>query len=159
MGRCSVISIHAPRVGCAPRRPCRRWPRWHFNPRTPCGVRRPLPAGELQRPGISIHAPRVGCDDQVFHGQPGVHAISIHAPRVGCDPPWTFPSLTWSNFNPRTPCGVRRSDGCVCSSLLKFQSTHPVWGATAVQAGAEAPRIFQSTHPVWGATCWTCGRS
>ena len=39
----------------------------------------------------------------------GVQGISIHAPRVGCDIP--LPTL-WpsrSNFNPRTPCGVRRA--------------------------------------------------
>ena len=38
-----------------------------------------------------------------------------------------------TNFNPRTPCGVRR--GTLRSTLEKrseFQSTHPVWGATAV---------------------------
>ena len=80
---------------------------------------------------ISIHAPRVGCDlfgaevnSQTF-GFQSTHpvwgatwppasrvrhpAISIHAPRVGCDhgrPRWA--SLFY-HFNPRTPCGVRRS--------------------------------------------------
>ena len=57
-----------------------------------------------------------------------------------------------------------------------FQSTHPVWGATAdvldiadkISISIHAPRmgcdevihnlavgriLFQSTHPVWGATC------
>ena len=64
----------------------------------------------------------------------------------------------------------------------EFQSTHPVWGATALDApGAaglqisiHAPRVgcdayrlmgppspcrFQSTHPVWGATSGTTGAS
>ena len=36
------ISIHAPRVGCdLPTTPQRATPAWYFNPRTPCGVRRP----------------------------------------------------------------------------------------------------------------------
>ncbi len=56
---------------------------------------------------ISIHAPRVGCDvqdGQVLYAE----VISIHAPRVGCDD---------LNF-------VKIDDD------FKFQSTHPVWGAT-----------------------------
>ena len=34
------------------------------------------------------------------------------------------------NFNPRTPYGVRPLSGKVCEPSSKFQSTHPVWGAT-----------------------------
>ena len=34
------------------------------------------------------------------------------------------------NFNPRTPCGVRRYRRFLYEELPKFQSTHPVWGAT-----------------------------
>ena len=57
--------------------------------------------------------------------------ISIHAPRVGCD------YLYWASNTP----------------FRRFQSTHPVWGATAelAEVGEHFPR-FQSTHPVWGAT-------
>ena len=102
----------------------------NFNPRTPCGVRRGavISGGFLST--ISIHAPRVGCDDPI----PWVYEmdckISIHAPRVGCDRDRSPPPLghggfqsthpVWgatsgkpsictlvTNFNPRTPCGVR----------------------------------------------------
>ena len=81
----SVISIHAPRVGCdlmrelesyadkefqsthpvwgATRtRSCRYGCSWHFNPRTPCGVRRKWIKTPDASSKISIHAPRVGCD-------------------------------------------------------------------------------------------------
>ena len=34
----------------------------------------------------------------------------------------------------------------------KFQSTHPVWGATCALPRQTRRRAFQSTHPVWGAT-------
>ena len=34
------------------------------------------------------------------------------------------------NFNPRTPCGVRRPRVTLPSLPTKFQSTHPVRGAT-----------------------------
>ena len=83
---------------------------------------------------------------------------------------------TCNYFNPRTPCGVRHADLCrfftalsisihaprvgcdparmsQIASVEVFQSTHPVWGATASMSpsiGKLSP--FQSTHPVWGAT-------
>ena len=84
-------------------------------------------------------------------------------------------SLTWNNFNPRTPCGVRRPPSCLATVPQLFQSTHPVRGATSGSAPA-GPRcsnfnprtpcgvrrtgrrkssglaLFQSTHPVRGAT-------
>ena len=56
----------------------------NFNPRTPCGVRRPKFNYEVRHKNISIHAPRAGCDDME---------------------PALFPDSF--NFNPRTPCGVR----------------------------------------------------
>ena len=36
------------------------------------------------------------------------HYVSIHAPREGCDLNFQFVKSTHSNFNPRTPRGVRR---------------------------------------------------
>ena len=78
------ISIHAPRVGCDATPPTPRSSPGHFNPRTPCGVRR-LGVQLIKNDGrISIHAPRVGCD-QMTARSPGGRR----------------------NFNPRTPCGVR----------------------------------------------------
>ena len=191
------ISIHAPRVGCDPAAPpdIQGW--YDFNPRTPCGVRRPrprkfpgpapfqsthpvwgatLPVEALYHgQGISIHAPRVGCDTAAGrrstswwrfqsthpvwgatasavltkytlaisihaprvgcdrgHGARGADAgISIHAPRVGCDP-WAPPqvAMPMQNFNPRTPCGVRPNGLPSWCKWERFQSTHPVWGAT-----------------------------
>ena len=58
--------------------------------------------------------------------------ISIHAPREGCD----------------------TIGGAVSLPVAKFQSTHPVRGATAQKAYDEAVKAFQSTHPVRGATLW-----
>ena len=101
---------------------------WDFNPRTPCGVRlngtpvvslglpfqsthpmrgATVPLGKwLFRNDISIHAPHAGCD--VYAGLALDHeAISIHAPHAGCDQRQLPISTKRSNFNPRTPCGVR----------------------------------------------------
>ena len=146
------ISIHAPRVGgdSGPTAP----------PTTPMRFQSTPPVwGATQRPclakrglGISIHAPRVGGD-----GNRGSFAckavISIHAPRVGGD---------------LAVLGDQKQG--------TFQSTPPVWGATASCRGPlpamppisiHAPRVggdcrrgflcprpgsFQSTPPVWGAT-------
>ena len=79
-----------------------------FNSRTPCGVRR-------------SHAP-------THHRQP---AVSIHAPRVGCDKETQTKIPATSSFNSRTPCGVRPTSArTFVDNLIKFQFTHPVWGAT-----------------------------
>ena len=78
---------------------------------------------------ISIHAPRVGSDLGASGGHPWLR-ISIHAPRVGSD------------------ATARRH----LADEGGFQSTLPVWGATASwRLESRHPR-FQSTLPVWGAT-------
>ena len=157
------------------------------------------------RGGISIHAPRAGCDFAFGHAiaqQPTFQSthpvrgatrsawtersrwrnISIHAPRAGCDCIHRRDRMRGSDFNPRTPCGVRlrfrRSlqarryfnprTPCGVRQLLsrqffsvsKFQSTHPVRGATSSSCGA-APvaGVFQSTHPVRGATRPSCAKT
>ena len=58
-----------------------------------------------------------------------------------------------NRFNPRAPCGARRTHRHCSVLLLLFQSTRPVRGATpehylALQAECQ----FQSTRPVRGAT-------
>ena len=103
------ISIHVPRAGCD-------------RPRSSC----PDPAR-----AISIHVPRAGCD-HIKRGYIMISIIiSIHVPRAGCDaesfyqeidrklfqstypvrgatPGVAAPGRFCINFNPRTPCGVRR---------------------------------------------------
>ena len=56
------------------------------------------------------------------------------------------------NFNPRTPCGVRR--GCclgVTDSFL-FQSTHSMRSATQETGESLNSYVFQSTHSMRSAT-------
>ena len=102
-----TISIHAPRVGSDPA----------------------LPDGKGVLV-ISIHAPRVG-SDRAGSRQPGRRRISIHAPRVGSDLVRELlpESMPISIHAPRVG-----SDAAGQSSrryLFTFQSTLPVWGATA----------------------------
>ena len=122
-----------------------------FNPRTPGGVRlwtAPLLVDNFKfqstHPGwgatfcwhrgnscgeVSIHAPRVGCD-WILIILPMSTLVSIHAPRVGCD---------------LIPLQIQ-------IILVKFQSTHPGWGATLLIIKILPILKFQSTHPGWGAT-------
>ena len=125
-----MISIHAPGVGCDA-----------------------VPRELRSHHEISIHAPRVGCDVKELIGE-GKSVISIHAPRVGCDlmrelesyadkefqsthPVWGATNrcivshIHLTDFNPRTPCGVRHIACLVQPIFTRFQSTHPVWGATS----------------------------
>ena len=81
----SAISIHAPLAGCDPAVLHHYGQRLHFNPRTPCGVRR-----------------TAGYEND------GIFDISIHAPLAGCDRPRRGGIGAVRDFNPRTPCGVRQ---------------------------------------------------
>ena len=123
------ISIHAPLAGCDQVviiyiKIC-----VHFNPRTPCGVRL-----------VTSH--------DVFD----VAAISIHAPLAGCDAQHDGRDDAHDHFNPRTPCGVRRERAVEKVARGKFQSTHPLRGATTTNSKNAHERQFQSTHPLRGAT-------
>ena len=82
-------------------------PAFHFNPRTPRGVRQ----GADGPPGdcviISIHAPREGCDKAPLAGGTKERNFNPRTPR-GVR---LFGVLTKNrslDFNPRTPRGVRR---------------------------------------------------
>ena len=91
-------------ISCHGRPPARRY----FNPRAPCGARR-----------------RIRVKRRL------VHDISIHAPRVGRDCKTQNFRSVQSHFNPRAPCGARRVSGVPVLMAARFQSTRPVWGATA----------------------------
>ena len=103
--------------------------------------------------GISIHAPRMGRDSGalrrpragcVFQSTRPVwgatpigratlasREISIHAPRMGRDKAVVFLASLYDNFNPRAPYGARPVGAYNSMFDFKFQSTRPVWGATA----------------------------
>ena len=103
----------------------------YFNPRTHRGVRHIGTDPAFKKKLISIHAPIVGCDHSTIKAFTTSFEISIHAPIVGCD----YPLGKW-NYG-----------------VIKFQSTHPSWGATNCQTRSVCiQKIFQSTHPSWGAT-------
>ena len=93
----------------------------------------------------------MGCDAD-FVDDVSFRHISIHASRMGCDQVAELQSHGVRDFNPRIPYGMRlfRSHGGkpaiyfnpripygmrlfgigLSMSLVRFQSTHPVWDAT-----------------------------
>ncbi len=100
----------------------------YFNPRTPCGVRLHHPQPQPNRGHFN---PRTPC---------------------GVRRRLSFLLVPVQNFNPRTPCGVRRLALSVNQYNARFQSTHPLRGATELPDGLDIDDTFQSTHPLRGAT-------
>ena len=78
--------------------------------------------------------------------------ISIHAPHAGSDPLYTSVATGSWNFNPRSPCGERRSYPTALGKSATFQSTLPMRGATMKRSAKNVPGGFQSTLPMRGAT-------
>ena len=101
-----LISIHAPREGCDWVKARRAAYFTEFQSTHPArGATWPTDdIDEAAR--ISIHAPREGCD-MARSGLRRLTWISIHAPREGCDLFLLSVDIDSTNFNPRTPRGVR----------------------------------------------------
>ena len=107
----------------------------------------------MERMGyISIHAPLAGCDEN--NGDKGyLGKISIHAPLAGCDAILPVLISRGGDFNPRTPCGVRRvRAGCSAADHGDFNPRTPCGVRPVLKAVAGFANTFQSTHPLRGAT-------
>ena len=134
--------------------------RVHFNPRTPRGVRLWALSKEGRKSVFQSTHPSWGATQS----HPNVYrqqSISIHAPLVGCDmKPTTFCHGP-TNFNPRTPRGVRHVliDKVFCINLISIHA--PLVGCDyGIKSVYQDGGLFQSTHPSWGATpSWMRGRS
>ena len=145
------ISIHAPLAGCDEKHFTTLHTNIYFNPRTPCGVRlfsirclntsflfqstHPL-RGATSKISQVMFSPRFqsthplrGATEVERLYKAGLY-ISIHAPLAGCDDLRAKREAEKLNFNPRTPCGVRRHNSRYIDSYFEFQSTHPLRGAT-----------------------------
>ena len=104
---------------------------------------------------ISIHALHAECDDTLIFAQHLRSTISIHALHAECDLVWEIlATVPETNFNPRTPCGVRLGMGNPCNSTRnKFQSTHSMRSATPLLTSQRLRcSVFQSTHSMRSAT-------
>ena len=123
-----------------------------FNPRTPCGVRPLRLASPKRTTGISIHAPRVGCDDLGAGTRCTVWHFNPRTP-CGVRPPFVNCLDVAEDFNPRTPCGVRQYKQAEADRQQAISIHAPRVGCDFVCPEEKvATNKFQSTHPVWGAT-------
>ena len=145
----------------------------NFNPRTPCGVR-PSSWANTTRTAqfqsthplrgatckaildrrivyISIHAPLAGCDTLSSTGSSCTSTFQSTHPLRGATPSATASTAPW-NFNPRTPCGVRRVVVVADIVVQHFNPRTPCGVRPAGNGAAQSPCRFQSTHPLRGAT-------
>ena len=105
----------------------------HFNPRAPCGARPAYTVGVPGRERISIHAPRAGRDFQCFDAAAVSAGFQSTRPVRGATRSIPCRNSSISHFNPRAPCGARRSlSGCLGHAL--FISIH------APRAGRDSAR-------------------
>ena len=150
----SMISIHAPHAGC--------------------DIKKSRPAGGPHR-FQSTHPMRGATMDGAKIRQKYSEFQSTH-PMRGATGAGAGGTIRPRHFNPRTPCGVRPHvrvvnpfvkiisihaphagcDDTACGAAIcaaRFQSTHPMRGATIDERGhVHVFFVFQSTHPMRGAT-------
>ena len=91
---------------------------------------------------ISIHAPHAGCDSCAGRCQ---RLASDFNPRTPCGvrrPTTSNPLFSYFHFNPRTPCGVRLAKNCSRFWAARFQSTHPLRGATAASTVPQTLQVY-----------------
>ena len=194
-----VISIHAPLAGCDAPSPSYTYDSSTFQSTHPLrGATSPLSVHRIFGV-ISIHAPLAGCDIRISGSSSNPQLFQSTHPLRGATTVGSLSQLLRPYFNPRTPCGVRQDTvgGLVlCMDFnprtpcgvrqviiirskdprVKFQSTHPLRGATILIIHTKAPfidnfnprtpcgvrltmttkpwkhQLFQSTHPLRGAT-------
>ena len=127
------------------RRPC------YFNPRTPCGVRQTGKALTPAEEKISIHAPLAGCDTGAPNFKGGLD-ISIHAPHAGCDYLLLCLYLLYyiSIHAPHAGCDTTM-DGAKARFIISIHAPHAGCDRLTT-CSTRSPRRFQSTHPMRGAT-------
>ena len=101
-----------------------------FNPRAPCGARPTLVFVRVAVTAFQSTRPVRGATFIILM-QVVPLGVSIHAPRAGRDLRRSCRVPRHPSFNPRAPCGARRTAPRPTHTEGRFQSTRPVRGATA----------------------------
>ena len=150
------------------------WDTMRFNPRAPCGARRPYESAAVivssfqstrpvrgattlrecrrNRILVSIHAPRAGRDFRKADFAWGI-SVSIHAPRAGRDLDAPCHRHEHQRFQSTRPVrGATRRTCIVGNSARGFNprapcGARPIWVQVLLSCC-----VFQSTRPVRGAT-------
>ena len=139
-----VISIHAPHAGGDPQVVELASKEYDFNPRPPCGGRLQGWRERYRRSQFQSTPPMRGATKELMERYGGSE-ISIHAPHAGGDILLKQTPATAGHFNPRPPCGGRRSLMWPVKLRAQFQSTPPMRGATC-QHLLRRPRYGISIH-------------
>ena len=173
-GVSSAISIHAPRAGCDGRLSRTRPLSGSFQSTHPVrgatehflrsiaakifqsthpvrGATDSIDAPQCCRT-ISIHAPRAGCDSRHYSMRPPT-PISIHAPRAGCDVITARIAVIAERFQSTHPVrGATESISASVGVIKHFNPRTPCGVRLSIIDGIVRCLPFQSTHPVRGAT-------
>ena len=147
-----------------------------FNPRAPCGARRPQRGIASPPAGISIHAPHTGRDYDIQFGPRGAVVFQSTRPIRGATPTARKACIKPLSFQSTRPirgatghadCGrthqapisihaphTGRDErlAMLITGIGQFQSTRPIRGATSCRYASLMPTVFQSTRPIRGAT-------
>ena len=140
------VSIHAPRVGRDAWRTASMPISRRFNPRAPCGARQSLrkncafwTAFQSTRPvwGATSSVGSIKLKSEFQSTRPvwgatiytvpkkTYRTVSIHAPRVGRDRFFPIVKGFIHGFNPRAPCGARRTATIPSASSVSFNPRAP----------------------------------
>ena len=111
-----------------------------------------LPSCNLPIFVISIHAPHAGCDNAINRALDAI-GISIHAPHAGCDASISHSGIYYSISIHAPHAGCDRLDNMCIALKLRFQSTHPMRGATGCTECIER-RVPISIHAPHAGCDW-----
>ena len=118
------ISIHAPLAGCDQARKASNCSFVQFQSTHPLRGATWISSRPHARALFQSTHPLRGATAPFLCGLGGVR-ISIHAPLAGCDRPIPLRSWWRSNFNPRTPCGVRHGAAIIRGWPMNFNPRTP----------------------------------
>ena len=130
--RGEAISTHAPRAGSDRKASVRLSSVYHFNPRSPCGERRPptTVGGMISPFQPTLPVRGATC---AYTSCPSVHSISTHAPRAGSDAGHARHRLTIGEFQPTLPVRGATLDSSVIIPAIKISTHAPRAGSDFLQ--------------------------
>ena len=94
----------------------------------------------------------MGCDRNVCEGVLEIVIFQSTQPEWAATGSAIKPNPISTDFNPRSPNGLRPTLATASKFLALFQSTQPEWAATLIALIVVRKWIFQSTQPEWAAT-------
>ena len=147
------ISIHAPHAGCDRRTSSSSASRRSFQSTHPLRGATRMLSIRSSTLDISIHAPLAGCDSGRHGGDQAGRTFQSTHPLRGATARLCAKFPKYTDFNPRTPCGVRRMVSISSGSAPTFQSTHPLRGATRWRRGSGHGNVISIHAPLAGCDC------